>query len=128
MARPDRFEPPTTSATRSLLPAIAPALLKPHTLALSTLAYTYAVSGNRADALKILEGLKARSRKTYVSPAHIATVYAGLGEKDQAFEWLERAYTARSRSLAWLNVAREWDGLRSDPRFTALLAKVGLAS
>ncbi|MEE8251895.1 MAG: tetratricopeptide repeat protein [Gemmatimonadales bacterium] len=99
-----------------------------HTLALSTLAYTYAVSGNRAEALKILEGLKARSRKTYVSPAHIATIYAGLGEKDQAFEWLEKAYTARSRSLAWLNVAQEWNDLRSDPRFTALLAKVGLAS
>ena len=99
-----------------------------HTLALSTLAYTYAVSGNRAEALKILESLKARSAKTYVSPAHIATVYAGLGEKDQVFEWLEKAYAARSRSLAWLNVAREWDGLRSDPRFTALLAKVGLAS
>jgi len=99
-----------------------------HTLALSTLAYTYAVSGNRAEALKILEGLKARSGKTYVSPAHIATIYAGLGEKDQAFEWLEKAYAARSRSLAWLNVAQEWNGLRSDPRFTALLAKVGLAS
>jgi TolB-like protein/tetratricopeptide (TPR) repeat protein len=99
-----------------------------HTLALSTLAYTYAVSGNRAEALKILDDLKARSGKTYVSPAHIATVYSGLGEKDSAFEWLERAYAARSRSLAWLNVAREWDNLRSDSRFTDLLKKVGLAS
>lgn len=98
-----------------------------HTLALSTLAYTYAVSGNRVEALKILEGLKARSRETYVSPAHIATIYAGLGDKDQVFEWLEKAYATRSRSLAWLNVAREWDGLRSDPRFAALVAKVGLA-
>ncbi len=99
-----------------------------HTLALSTLAYTYALSGNRAEALKILEDLKARAGKTYVSPAHIATIYAGLGDKDQVFEWLEKAYAARSRSLAWLNVAQEWNDLRSDPRFTALLAKVGLAS
>ena len=99
-----------------------------HTLALSTLAYTYAVSGNRAEALKILEDLKTRSSKTYVSPAHIATIYAGLGDKDQVFAWLQKAYAARSRSLAWLKVAREWDGLRSDPRFIALLAKVGLTS
>lgn len=86
------------------------------------------VSRQTGKALKILDDLLVRSQKNYVSPAHIASIYAGLGEKDRAFAWLEKAYEMRSRSLAWLNVAHEWDNLRSDLRFTDLLRKVGLAT
>ena len=99
-----------------------------HNLSLATMGYTYAVAGRRTEALKILDDLLALSQQNYVSPAHIAAIYAGLGEKDRAFAWLEKAYEMRSRSLAWLNVAHEWDELRSDLRFTDLLRKVGLAS
>ena len=97
-----------------------------YTLAKSTLAYTYAVAGKRAEAIEIVRELEAKSQETYVSPAHIAVIYAGLGDKDVAFAWLEKAYLARARAMAWLNVSREWDGLRADPRFEALLRKVGL--
>ena len=97
-----------------------------YTLAKSTLAYTYAIAGKRAEAVKIVRELEAMSQETYVSPAHVAVIYAGLGDNDVAFAWLEKAYLARARAMAWLNVSREWDGLRSDPRFAALLRKVGL--
>lgn len=97
-----------------------------HTLPKSTLGYTYAISGGRAQASTIARELEAMAQETYVSPAHIAAIYAGLGDKDTAFAWLEKAYLARARAMAWLNVAREWDGLRADPRFAALRRKVGL--
>jgi len=97
-----------------------------YTLAKSTLAYTYAVAGKRTEAIEIVRELEAKSQETYVSPAHIAVIYAGLGDNDVAFAWLEKAYLARARAMAWLNVSREWDGLRADPRFAALLRKVGL--
>jgi hypothetical protein len=56
----------------------------------------------------------------------MAIIHAGLGEKDKAFEWLDQAYVHRSRSMAWLNVSDELDDLRSDPRFEALLRRIGL--
>jgi hypothetical protein len=57
--------------------------------------------------------------------AQIAKVYAALGESDQAFQWLEKAYEGH-RLLLWLKVDPEYDPLRSDPRFSALLRKMGL--
>ncbi len=62
----------------------------------SMLGHAYAVSGKKAEALKIIEELKDLSARSYVPPYNIAVVYAGLGEKDQAFAWLERAYNERS--------------------------------
>ena len=97
-----------------------------HTLPLKALGYTYAVSGRLTDAREILDTLKALSLKSYVSPYNLATIYVGLGETDEAFAWLDRAFEERSRSLVWLNVAQEYDGLRSDPRFKSLLRRIGL--
>ncbi len=97
-----------------------------HTLPLKDLGYTYAVSGRPAEARKILDRLTALSQESYVSPFNIATIHVGLGEMDEAFAWLDEAYEERSRSLAWLNVAKEYDGLRSDPRFKSLLRRIGL--
>ena len=57
----------------------------------------------------------------------IAATYAGLGEKDRAFEWLEKAYDERSDWLVNLKVEQRFDGLRSDPRFADLLRRVNLA-
>ncbi len=56
----------------------------------------------------------------------MATIHVGLGEHDEAFVWLDKAYEQRSRSLAWLNVADEYDGLRAEPRFQALAQRIGL--
>jgi tetratricopeptide (TPR) repeat protein len=88
--------------------------------------YLYAVSGKKREALAVLDELKASAGREYVSPAWFAMVYAGLGDKDRAFGYLDSAYRDRSRELMFLNVAPRWDGLRSDPRFQAVLRKVGL--
>jgi tetratricopeptide (TPR) repeat protein len=61
-------------------------------LALCSLAYAYAVAGKKAEARKVLSDYRQQSRYGYVSPYYIARIYAGLGEKDNAFEWLDRAY------------------------------------
>ena len=62
----------------------------------SGLGYAYAVSGKKAEAQKVLEHLKEMSAQTWVAPYNVAIIYVGLGEKDQAFDWLERAYKDRS--------------------------------
>ena len=97
-----------------------------HTLPLSALGHAYAVSGRSAEAREVIEALMALAAESYVSPYNVATVYAGLGEDDEVFAWLEEAYDERSRSLAWLNVAREYDRLRADPRFESLVRRIGL--
>jgi tetratricopeptide (TPR) repeat protein len=98
-----------------------------HTLPISALGYTYALAGQRNEALAVIDRLVTLSRDTYVSPMHIAIVYAGLQEPDAAFEWLDKAYSVRARSLAWLTVTRELDGLRDDPRYDALVSAIGIA-
>jgi TolB-like protein/Tfp pilus assembly protein PilF len=89
------------------------------------LGYAYAVTGKLSAAQKILDELKGLSKKRYVSPYFIAIVHAGCGEKDEAFEWLEKAFEDRSEMLAWLKVAPELDRLRPDPRFASLMRRVG---
>jgi serine/threonine protein kinase len=88
------------------------------------LGYTYAMSGQREKAVAILNKLK--TTKEYVSPAELATLYAGLGDKEGAFQSLERAYVAHDLQMAYLKVAPGYDSLRSDPRFTDLMRRVGL--
>lgn len=93
---------------------------------LSGMGYTYAVWGKRAEAVKILEELKELSKHKYVSPYHIAKVYVGLGEKDLAFAWLQKAVADRSIPLPGLKTYEELASLRSDPRYTELLNRIGL--
>ncbi len=92
---------------------------------LSQLAHAYAVSGNRNKALKIIEELNRRSKEIYVSEFRIALIYTGLGEMDKVFECLEKAHKERNADLAELKVEPRFDSLRSDPRFKALLKKMG---
>jgi len=66
------------------------------------------------------------SHRRYAPPDCIAIIYLGLGDKDRALEWLRKAYEDRSFSLVFLKVDHMFDPLRSDPRFIALLKKVGL--
>ncbi len=90
-------------------------------------AYVYAMSGRREDAMKVVDELLERSRNEYISPLLIALAYIGLGDKDRAFEWLEKAYEDRSGRLVYLKVNPAYDALRSDPRYVTLLRKMGLA-
>jgi serine/threonine-protein kinase len=91
------------------------------------LGHAYAVSGNRTEALKVLEHLKQLSTHAYVAPFNFAVIYVGLGEKDQAFAWLDQAYADRSYYMAvYLTTDPRLDSLRSEPRFADLLRRVGL--
>jgi eukaryotic-like serine/threonine-protein kinase len=91
------------------------------------LGHAYAVAGRRAEATKILDDLKESAKHKYVSPWAIALIYTGLGEKDQAFEWLEKGYEARDEQLTALKVDLPFDSLRSDPRFIDLLRRLHLS-
>jgi tetratricopeptide (TPR) repeat protein len=86
----------------------------------------YGVSGNKTEAQKILDTLTSLSSKKFVSSYNVALVYAGLGENDQAFLWLNKAYDERSHWLVWLKGDPRWALLRSDKRYTELVNKVGL--
>ena len=92
-----------------------------------SLAHAFAAAGNRAGAEGILHDLERRSKDRYVSPYVLATIYAGLGEKDTAFQFLEKAYDEKSLDFAWnLKVDLRIDNLRSDPRFQDLARRVRL--
>ena len=90
------------------------------------LGHALGVAGRRAEALAMLEGLRQLSSTRYVSPYSVALVHAGLGDRDQALAWLEKAYVERSDYMPYLNREPMLDGLRSDPRFAALVRRVGL--
>jgi TolB-like protein/DNA-binding winged helix-turn-helix (wHTH) protein/Tfp pilus assembly protein PilF len=93
-------------------------------LMVSALAHAYALSGNPAEAQKLLAQLSAASKTKYVSPFYIAIVYAGLGQNDLAMDWLNKAYADRSNGLVFLKVEPELDTLRGNPRFIALERKL----
>ena len=92
----------------------------------SGLGHVYAVSGKTGEARAVLNELRQLSEREYVPADRIALIYAGLGEKDQAFAWLEKAYGERSFNMAWLKVEPRWDSLRDDPRFAGLLKRMNL--
>jgi serine/threonine-protein kinase len=93
---------------------------------LSNLGYGYALAGKRAEALAIVKELEERYAKREASELHIAPVYSGLGKKDQAFAWLEKAFQTRSSQLRWTTAWPFFDSLRGDPRYIDLLQRVGL--
>ncbi|HYW43312.1 MAG TPA: protein kinase [Bryobacteraceae bacterium] len=88
------------------------------------LAYVYAVSGKPVEARKILEDFNTFSKTSYVDAFWVARVYAGLGEKDKALEYLERAYREHSGTMWALKMDPQCDPLRSDPRFQDLLRRM----
>jgi TolB-like protein/DNA-binding winged helix-turn-helix (wHTH) protein/Tfp pilus assembly protein PilF len=90
------------------------------------LGHALAVAGRRAEALAMLEGLGHLSATRYVSPYSVALVHAGLGERDQALVWLDKAYAERSDYMPYLRLEPMLDGLRSDRRFAALVGRVGM--
>jgi DNA-binding winged helix-turn-helix (wHTH) protein/TolB-like protein/tetratricopeptide (TPR) repeat protein len=101
-------------------------LLRGSAEVLSVIGYTYAASGHPIEAQKILRELQGLSKQRYVSPYHIAMIYAGLGERDPAFLSLEKAYDDREGRLTLLKVVPEFDSLRSDSRYADLVRRIGL--
>jgi Tfp pilus assembly protein PilF len=103
------------------------ALDKDNTEIWSGLAHAYALAGNKAEAQKVLSHFNELSTHNYVSPYSRAIIYAGLGEKDQVFAWLDRAFQERSYFLAvYLPTDSRLDSLHADPRFVDLKRRVGL--
>ena len=90
------------------------------------LGHALAVAGRRAEARAVLEGLTQLSSSRYVSPYSVALVHAGLGDRDQALAWLDKAYAERSDYMPYLGLEPMLDSLRSDPRFDALVRRVGV--
>lgn len=93
---------------------------------IATRGFAFAVAGRRDDALKVLADLDALAKEKYVSPYFFAVIYAGLGEKDKVFHYLDEAVAERHPYLVLANVEPVFDGIRSDPRFAAILDKVNL--
>jgi DNA-binding winged helix-turn-helix (wHTH) protein/TolB-like protein/Flp pilus assembly protein TadD len=95
-------------------------------LMLALLGHAYAASGKTAEARRVLADLHELETRRYVSPYTVAAIHTGLGEKDQAFKWLERAYEERDVWLMNLKVDPVFAKLRSDKRFQDLLTRAGL--
>jgi len=93
---------------------------------LAHLGYVYALSGRKEAAQKVLDELEELSTREYVPSYYRAIVCVGLDRKDQAFEWLEKAYQEHDLNLIPLAVDPSLDSLRDDPRFTRLLKLIGL--
>jgi len=88
------------------------------------LAYAYAVSGKRDEALKILNQQQRLAKQRYISPYNLAIIYTGLGDKDRAFEVLNRAVDEDSYMMTQVPARPMFDSLRSDPRYPALLRRM----
>ncbi|HUS08129.1 MAG TPA: protein kinase [Bryobacteraceae bacterium] len=96
------------------------------TLKTASIAHVFASLGNREAAEKIREELLAASKTKYVSPYDIAVVYAGLGDKTQTFEWLNKAYEEHSALMVYMNSDPRLQPLRGEPPFKDLLRRMGL--
>jgi tetratricopeptide (TPR) repeat protein len=93
----------------------------------ASLGHTYAAAGKRREAQEVIDLLVEKSKEKYVPSYYFALIYAGLGEKDRAFDWLEKAVTERSTLLAYLQMDPRIAGLRSDPRFADIVRRIGLS-
>ena len=89
------------------------------------LGHVYGLAGDKGLALSAVKALTEHARRAYVSPLDFAIVYAGLGDVEQTFRWLEEAYRTRATRIHELPLLY-FDGLRSDARFADLMARVGL--
>jgi len=93
---------------------------------LSMAGHEYAVSGHRSQAREIISRLESIAGRRYVPPLYFALIYIGLGDRDKAFQFLNKAYDERSEYLLYLPTEPLADPLRNDPRFRALLDRLGL--
>jgi DNA-binding winged helix-turn-helix (wHTH) protein/TolB-like protein len=96
-------------------------------VSIAALGFVNAISNHKLEAEKALRELENLSKQKYVSAYAVALVYAGLGDKDQAFQWLNKAFDERSHWLVWLKLDPGWDGLRGDSRFDDLVKRMHFA-
>jgi serine/threonine protein kinase/tetratricopeptide (TPR) repeat protein len=92
---------------------------------MSLLAMAYGFEGKKKEATKLIYELKDKRRREYLRPYILAEDYAALGEKNEAMDWLEKAYEERDDWINWIKVDPNLDVLRSEPRFATLLRRVG---
>ncbi len=93
-------------------------------LIIRDLAWVYAAVGNKTKANAILDGLMQKAQPEYMSPYSIGVIHAALGQKDDAFRYLNRAFAERDSQITYLALDPELDPLRSDPRFEGLLEQL----
>ena len=95
-------------------------------LVTSIAGYACAVAGQQAEALLLLKRLLDPPPQRYVDPYTVATLYSALGQRDKAFDWLERTYQQRSASVVFINFDPLFSSFHSDPRFQDLIRRAGL--
>lgn len=93
----------------------------------AALGLAYGTGGQTKQTQKIVQAFAAYAKKRYIPATYFGMLYAGLGDWEQALDWLEKAYEERADGLTWINVEPMFDGLRQQPRFQALVKKMGLA-
>jgi hypothetical protein len=93
---------------------------------LGVLVHAYTAAGRRADALRILHELDRRRASGYVPPAAFLNAYLGLGDKEQAFIWLDRCAEEHSNMMQFLKSHPFFDLIRNDPRYAAFLRRANL--
>jgi TolB-like protein len=93
--------------------------------AVSLRGYLFAKTGRTAEAFEVVRALEAISRERFVPPYALALIHAGLGDRDQAFQWLGRAFEVRDVHLLFLTVDPKWNAFRGDPRFAEILGRCG---
>src|SRR5579864_88424 len=90
------------------------------------LGHAYAITGRKSEAINELNKLQAAANSRYIPASYFAILWIGLGDKDQAFTWLNRGYQERSEHVLYLGIEPLVDPMRSDPRFALLLKKIGI--
>jgi TolB-like protein/DNA-binding winged helix-turn-helix (wHTH) protein/Tfp pilus assembly protein PilF len=90
------------------------------------IAFIYGMTGRKGEAQEILDRLLTTSKTVPIAAHHFALIYIGMGKKEEAFAWLEKAYQQHSPMMAWLEVDQRFDTLRGEPRFQDLMRRVGL--
>ena len=93
-------------------------------VAVAAIGHVQGISGRRGEARQTLDELKRLARERYVTPYGVALIHAGLGERQQALSWLERALDDRAHWLVWLKLDPRFDPLRADPGFAELLRRI----
>jgi serine/threonine protein kinase len=112
---------------KAILAAQEPVKFAPGTsVYLTILGNAYATSGKRDEAEKVLAEITELSKRQYVQPSYISLLYSGLGDKDRAIEWLEKAYVNRDDRLIFVITDPMIDNIRSDSRFQEIVRRIGL--